>query len=60
MCSELQNPLFQMIFVIRYTQDESDLQELIDKVALINYELAHAMPFRRASASICEWIEMII
>lgn len=37
-----------------------DQQTLIDLVALINYEFAHAMPFKRGSAAVGEWLEMAI
>lgn len=40
--------------------DRQDQQELIKTMALFNYLFAHAMPFERGSASICEWLEMSI
>ena len=40
--------------------DGIDRQELINHVALLQYEFAHAMPFKRGSAAISEWLEMII
>lgn len=37
-----------------------DKDNLINQVGLINYLFAHAMPYQRGSAAICEWIEMAI
>jgi Avirulence protein len=37
-----------------------ETQELINLVGLINYLLAHTMPFKRGSAAIAEWLEMAI
>ncbi len=37
--------------------DQQNLQELIEDVALLQYEIAHAMPFLRGSAAIAEWLE---
>ena len=37
-----------------------DIQELMNTIGLINYLFAHAMPFERGSAAICEWLEMSI
>lgn len=39
---------------------EVNEQELTTIMALINYEFAQSMPFARGSASICEYLEMII
>ena len=40
--------------------DGNNIQELMNLVGLINYLFAHAMPFERGSAAICEWLEMSI
>lgn len=36
------------------------MQELVNLVGLINYLFAHAMPFKRGSAAIGEWLESTI
>jgi hypothetical protein len=45
---------------VLWNRDKDDLKKLKDRVALIDYELSHAMPFYRGSAAIAEWIEMAL
>lgn len=45
---------------ILWNPNTDDVKTLKDRVALITYELSHAMPFYRGSAAIAEWIEMAI
>lgn len=40
--------------------NRENIKDLKERVALLQYELAHAMPFHRGSAAISEWIEMAI
>ncbi len=40
--------------------DGSDPKMLKGRVALLQYELAHAMPFKRGTAAISEWLEMAL
>lgn len=44
--------------VIEYK--EGKISKLTNDVALLQYELAHVMPFKRGSAAISEWLEMAI
>lgn len=37
-----------------------DIKALKDDVALLIYEFSHAMPFKRGSAAVAEWLEMAI
>lgn len=37
-----------------------NLKELKDLVALLQYELAHVMPFKRGSSAVSEWLERAI
>ena len=57
------NPMLQDIAkifqkVIEYR--DGDVAKLKNTVALLQYEIAHAMPFKRGSAAISEWLEMAI
>lgn len=40
--------------------DKANIHDLQNIVALISYLFAHAMPFKRGSAAISEWLEMAI